>query len=97
MSKDKQNDTASIKKKMQKSDSIFTDSVDGLLPEALKQHIVTYSQYHHDSAMALKNDEQINDTQELLAELKAPYTETLKKLKAKLQYLHILLKEKSDG
>lgn len=96
MSKDKGNDNASLKKKLQKEDSIFTDSVDGLLPEEIKKTIVVYSQHQHDSTMALKNDEQINDTQELLKELKAPYNEVLKKLKSKIQYLHILLKEKTE-
>ena len=95
--KDKENDSASIKKKMQKSDSIFCDAVEGLLPEDLKKHILIYAQHQHDTAQALKTDEQISNTADLLKELKAPYSEVLKKLKDKITYLHILLKEKTDG
>jgi len=97
MSKDKKNDPAAIKKKMQKADAIFTDAVDGLLPEELKKNILVYAQHQHETQQALQNDEQITDTAELLTELKAPYNEVLKKLKEKLTYLHILLKEKTDG
>jgi hypothetical protein len=92
----KDQDTAAIKKKMQKNDGIFTDSVDGLLPEDVKKQILLYSQHQYDADMALKNDDEINSLSEQLAEMKAPYMEVLKKLKSKIQYLHIILKEKTE-
>jgi hypothetical protein len=87
-------DEASLKKKMQKDDPLFTDSVDGLPAEDLKKNILQYAKHQHDVEMALKNDEGIKDLQEQLKEMKAPYSETLKKLKQKLSYLHIILKDK---
>jgi len=88
------NDSASIKKKMQKSDPTFTDSVDGLPAADVKQNILIYSKHLHDTEMALKNDEEVQETAEILKELKAPYTETSKMLKSKIQYLHLILKDK---
>jgi hypothetical protein len=87
-------DAAALKKKMQKKDSVFTDSVDGLPAQDLKQNILLYSKHMHDTEMALKNDEEIKDIQEQLKEMKAPYTETMKMLKEKLNYLHLILKDK---
>ena len=87
-------DEAALKKKMQKLDPTFTDSVDGLTAADLKANILLYAKHQHDTDMALKNDEQIKSVSEELKELKAPYTEVQKKLKAKMQYLHLLLKDK---
>jgi hypothetical protein len=88
------NDAASVKKKMQKKDTTFTDSVDGLPAADLKANILIYSKHLHDTEMALKNDEDIQRTSEELKELKAPYSETSKMLKEKINYLHIILKDK---
>jgi hypothetical protein len=87
-------DAAALKKKMQKKDSIFTDSVDGLPAADLKQNILLYSKHLHDTEMALKNDEEIKQVQEQLKEMKAPFTETMKMLKEKINYLHLILKDK---
>jgi hypothetical protein len=87
-------DAAALKKKMQKKDSTFTDSVDGLPATDIKQNILLYSKHLHDTEMALKNDEDIKEAQEALKEMKAPYTETMKMLKEKINYLHLILKDK---
>ena len=87
-------DPAALKKKMQKKDPTFTDSVDGLPAPELKQNILLYSKHLHDTEMALKNDEEIKQVQEELKEMKAPYTETMKMLKEKINYLHLILKDK---
>jgi len=87
-------DAAAIKKKMQKTDVTFTDSVDGLPAKDLKDNILILSKHLHETEMALKSDEEIQRVQEELKELKAPYTETSKMLKNKIQYLHLILKDK---
>ena len=87
-------DPAALKKKLQKKDPVFTDSVDGLPAPDLKQNILLYSKHMHDTEMALKNDEEIQDVQEQLKEMKAPYTETMRMLKEKIKYLHLILKDK---
>ena len=87
-------DPAALKKKMQKKDPTFTDSVDGLPAPDVKANILVYSKHLHDTEMALKNDDEIKDLQEQLKELKAPYTETSKMLKEKINYLHLILKDK---
>jgi hypothetical protein len=89
-----ENDAASVKKKLQKKDSTFTDSVDGLSAVDLKANILIYSKHLHNTEMALKNDDEIRDMSEQLKELKAPYSETSKMLKEKINYLHIILKDK---
>lgn len=87
-------DPAAMKKKLQKKDPVFTDSVDGLPAPDLKQNILLYSKHMHDTEIALKNDDEIKDVQGQLKEMKAPYRETMKMLKQKINYLHLILKDK---
>lgn len=87
-------DAAALKKKMQKKDPLFTDSVDGLPADKLKEEILRHAKHQHEVEMALKNDEEIKQAQEDLKQLKGPYTDVSKTLKEKLNYLHLILKDK---
>jgi hypothetical protein len=87
-------DLSALKKKVQKEHPVFTDSVDGLPLKELKESVLIYSKYQHETDMALKNDEQIERVAQSLNELKAPYRDALKALKMKIQYLHLLMQDK---
>lgn len=90
-------DRAMLKKKVQKDNPSFTDSVDGLTVTDLEKNLLMYAKHKEDTEMALKEDEEIKDTQEKLKELKGPYSDALKALKLKMAYLNILIREKTDG
>lgn len=87
-------DAAALKKKMQKEEPTFTDSVDGLPAADIKANILIYAKHQHDSELALALDEEIQQASEDLKQLKGPYTDTIKKLKAKIKYLHLILEDK---
>lgn len=91
---DNNKDKASLRKKMQRTDPVFCDSVDGLPATDVKANILIYAKHQHDSELALSLDEEIQSTQEQLKELKAPYSEVIKSLKAKIKYLHLILEDK---
>jgi hypothetical protein len=90
-------DRAMLKKKVQKDNPTFTDSVDGLTVTDLEKNMLMYAKHKEDTEMALKEDEEIQDIQEQLKELKAPYGDAMKSLKMKMAYINILIREKTDG
>jgi hypothetical protein len=90
-------DRAMLKKKVQKDNPTFTDSVDGLTVTDLEKNMLMYAKHKEDTEMALKEDEEIQDIQEQLKELKAPYGDAMKSLKMTMAYINILIREKTDG
>jgi len=90
-------DRAMLKKKVQKDNPTFTDSVDGLTVADLEKNMLMYAKHKEDTEMALKEDDEIRDTQEKLKELKGPYNDATKALKMKMAYINILIREKTDG
>ena len=89
-----QNPFYDLKKKLQKKDPSFTDSVDGLNIEDLKKNILILSAYREETAHFLKTNEEIKSAKEIVAELTASPNETLRILKDKLTYIHSLITEK---
>jgi len=88
-------DRAMLKKKVQKDNPSFTDTVDGLTMVDLDKNLLMYAKHKEETEMQLREDEAIKNAQEALKELKAPYSDALKALKFKMAYLSILMKEKS--
>ena len=89
-------DKAKFKKKVQKDYESFTNSVDGLQLAELEKSFLMYAKHKEETETILSDDDKIKDAKELLKELKGPYMDALKALKAKMSYLGILMKEKSE-
>lgn len=84
-----------LEKKLSKVHHGFTDSVAGLPVKELEQNLLMYAKHREDTLTALKENKDIKDTQEALAELKGPYNDMINALKLKTAYIHLLIKEKN--
>lgn len=82
--------------KMRKKEALFTETVDTLSDEDLSKNLLLYSKQREEVALALADSEEIEQLEEQLKELKAPYKESLQILKNKIKYIAILLKDKGS-
>lgn len=90
-------DRTEIEKKLEKIHQGFTDTVAGLTVKDLEVNILMYAKHSDDTQEFLKKNEAIKSAQEQLKELKGPSLDMLKALKLKMSYLHLLIKEKTEG
>lgn len=86
-----------LKNKCQKNYADFTNSQDGLSVEELEKNLLRYARYREETLMHKSKDENLKRAKETVAELNAPYQETLAALKLKMAYLNILLEEKTSN
>lgn len=82
---------AKLVKKTQKDFPEFTEIVDQLSAEQLDQKLLEYAKYREETLQAQDKDVDLIRLKEELAQLKGPYSDTLRALKAKSAYLHLLL------
>lgn len=83
-----------IKVKCQKDYPDFTNVVENMDLKELEQNLFKYANYREETELARKKDADLERAKDLVTELDGPYKDTLKALKAKMSYLHVLLQEK---
>ena len=82
-----------IKRKVEKDLETFADVVSGMGKEELEKELFRLANYREEVELAKKNDEGLKDAQEAVKLISGPYNDSLKVLKLKSAYLHIILKE----
>lgn len=65
----------------------------GLTKSELEFKLLQLANHREEIQTTQNNDEELQNTKELLKELKAPYNEQLKDLKNKSRFIHLLIKE----
>lgn len=83
-----------IKKKCEKDFPEFATAVASSTSESLLKQLATLANYKEETELALKKDPDVEQATETLSDLKAPYKDSIKALKTKISYLHVLLSEK---
>lgn len=86
-----------IKTKAQKEFPDFTDSTDRLSIEELEKKLMQYANYREETELSKQKDEELNKAKERVKDLQAGYNETLKALKIKMAYIHLLMAEKAPS
>lgn len=84
-----------LSKKLNDLQHGYTDGIDGLNVKELEANLLTYAKHQEEVGMALKNSKEIKDKKEELKELQGPYQDSLKAIKLKMGYIHLLIKEKN--
>ena len=69
----------------------------GLPVSELEFKLLQLSKHREAIVTTRNNDEQLNDTKELLKELNAPYREQLSANKVKARFIALLLEERKDA
>ena len=86
-----------MKTKAQKDYPEFTDTVDSMESAELKSLLSDYANYREETELAKKEDQELNDAKDHVANLAGPYNDTLKALKVKTGYIHLLLKDRGKA
>jgi|GEM_PF-3137220 len=85
--------------KMKKQDTVseeFKNLVNSMNTAELKERVVTLSKQEGEVIKARKEDLDLSDATALVKELKAPYGEALKKVRAERQFVHVILEERGQ-
>lgn len=88
-------DTEKLKKKLEKKLGNFCDEANGFTETQLKDQIALAAKHLEQIRIAESEDQELNDLKEQIQEIKAPYVESGNIEKQKMQYLGILINEKS--
>ena len=83
-----------FKEKMRKSYPEFVDSLNENDVESLERNLLIYAKHRSDTELAQKMDKELQEAKELARQLNAPYSEALKAIKAKIEYIHLVMKER---
>ena len=86
-----------LTKKNKKKDLVseeFKEVVGALQTLELKDRVVRLSAQEGEIIKARQEDEKLNDAHELYKELRAPYTEAARKVRAERAYIHTVLEER---
>ncbi|HBI01436.1 MAG TPA: hypothetical protein DDY18_07410 [Flavobacterium sp.] len=86
-----------LKTKVRNEFPEFIESVDNLPVEKLNENLLRYAVYREETEMAKSTDKGLIKAKNDVKEYQAPYNETLKALKLKMAYLHLLIVEKKGG
>lgn len=86
-----------IKKKCEKDFPEFAEMCANADSDSLQKQLARLANYKEETELALKKDEDVERAKETLGELKAPYQDSIKALKVKISYLHVVLTEKGYG
>ena len=84
---------------MTKQDAVseeFKNAIASMDTEELKERVVTLSRQEGEIIKARKDDQELTDASDRVKELKAPYSEALKKVKSERQYVHVVLEERGQ-
>lgn len=82
-------------KKVQTQIPDFAEMVESLDNADLDKNLLIYIKHTQETKIAQESDEELKNAKNLAKELGAPYAEALKMLNLKVQYLHLLLKERN--
>ena len=85
-----------LQKKCEKDYPEFTEGMESMSLEDLDKRLLQYAKFREETLTAKDNDEDLNKAKELSKELNAPYSDSLKALKIKTAYMHILMRDKSS-
>ena len=83
-----------VKMEVQKKYPDFAEAVEGLGVSDLEQRLLTYAKERENIAEAKDNDDKLQQTLGLKAELEGPYKDAAKAVNLKSKYLIALIKEK---
>lgn len=83
-----------LKTKVQKDYPEFTDTVDNAQLPALESSMLKYANYREEVEMAKKKDQALEKAKNVVADLQAPYNDSIKALKLKTAYLGLLIAER---
>lgn len=83
-----------IQEIVQKDYPEFAEETNGLSVDQLNSKLATLAKYGEESEQAKQDDEELEKSQALAAELAAPYKDIKKALKAKTKYVYAMLKDK---
>lgn len=83
-----------VKNKVEKNYPEFVNEVASMPLPSLEKRLSTYAKENEKVQTALEENEKINDTKELLSELKGPFTDAKKAIRLKTKYIIELIKEK---
>lgn len=72
----------------------FTPTVDGLSVADLEGKLSSYAKEAEKVKVAKEEDEELNQTRALAAELAGPYNDATKAIKLKMSYIIALIKDK---
>lgn len=86
-----------LKTKVRNEFPEFVDSVDKLGMEKLNENLLRYAVYREETEMARQNDKSLIKAKNEVKDYQAPYNETLKALKLKMAYLHLLIIDRKGG
>lgn len=86
-----------LKTKVRNEFPEFTESVDNLQLDKLNENLLRYAVYREETEISKQNDKGLIKAKNDVKEYQAPYNETLKALKMKMAYLHLLMVEKKGG
>lgn len=93
---DLQEKLVEVQKKLDKKFPGYSDAINGMTNEELKQQILSMNKNVEDILLAKDDDKKLKDAEALVAELKAPYEDASKAARIKLQFMNLLLKSKTD-
>jgi len=83
-----------IKQKVEKDFSSFSDVVNNMGKEELEKELFRLANYREEVQLAKGEDEGLKNAQEEVRAMAGPYNDTLKALKLKSTFIHIILKER---
>lgn len=86
-----------LKKKVENHYKEFALEIQRLTPDELDNRIMNYAKNIEETQLAMDSNEKIQQLKEELKELKGPYTDTIKALKAKIAYVYIVMLEELNG
>lgn len=84
-----------MKKEADVSDE-FKNAIAAMNSNELKDRVVTLSRQEGEIIKARKEDDELTEATERVKELKAPYSEALKKVKNERVYVHSVLEERGQ-
>lgn len=87
-------DHTKAKLKAQKKFKEFTENADALSVDQLKQKITAYRFHQAETERSLEENESVRELKDTLKTLTGPYSDTLKAIKIKTDYMIALIDEK---
>jgi len=84
-----------ISKKLETLQHGYVETIEGLPVSDLEDNLLIYAKQKEEVITALKTNKEIKDQKDVLKELTGPFNDTLKALGLKMNYIHLLIKEKN--
>lgn len=85
-----------VKDDVMKKHEAFYDKINGMGREEMRKELFILANYKEETEFAKASDEELKRAQKLVKEFSGPYNDTLKVLKLKMAYVHLMLKEAGE-